>query len=202
VHQLLELRLRHHREHQMTLAGGEAVAGRLAGARQIAELPVEVPGYRIFRDLRSEKAQGRIEHRNVGELAFAGLGPLKQRAGDSEGAGHAGDRIAQRKAGAGRSHFLVTGDRHDPRHRLHHAVEGGGLPLRTGLAKARHGAIDQLRIDLAQRLIAEPELLHDAGPEVLPDDVRPLGESPDDLGRFRLGEVERQASFVGVERHE
>jgi hypothetical protein len=54
---------------------------------------------------------------------------------------------------------------------------------------------------LAERLIAEPELLHDAGPKVLPNDVRAVDQPPDNLGGLRLGEVQGYTSLVGVERH-
>src|SRR5438552_2330428 len=80
-----------------------------------------------------------------------------QRARPGEGGRQRAERVAQREAGASRAFVLMPGDRHDAGHRLQFAVEGGGAALRPVLAEAGHRAIDQARVDLAQRLIAEPE---------------------------------------------
>ncbi len=103
VHQIPELPVGHDRQHQIAVAGGKAVAGRLAGRREVAEEPVPMSGHGVLGDLGPEKGQRRIEHRHIDELALAGLGALKEGAGDGEGPGHAADRVAQRKAGAGRA---------------------------------------------------------------------------------------------------
>ena len=69
----------------------------------------------------------------------------------------------------------LAGDRHDPGHRLELAVEGGRRPLRPGVAEAGDGAVDQPRVEPRERLVAEPQPVHHAGPEVLPHHV---GASP------------------------
>ncbi len=199
THQAGELLFGHHRQHQIALAGLEAVAGRLAGRRQVAVLPVLVAGDRIFGNRPGQKAQRRIEHRHIDKLAGAGMAALEEGACHGKRRGHAGDRVAQGKAGAGRAHLGVAGDRHDARHRLQLAVERGSAALRALLAKTRDGAIDQPRIDRAQHLIAEPEPLHDPGAKILPDDICPFGELFDDFDGLPFGQVEGQAALVGVD---
>ena len=49
----------------------------------------------------------------------------------------------------------MAGDRHDAAHRLDLAVVGGRGALGAVLAEARHGAIDEPRIDPRQRLVAD-----------------------------------------------
>ena len=201
-HQIGKLFFGHHREHQIALAGLEAVAGDLAGRGEIAELAVLVAGDGVFGDLRRDKGQRRVEHRDIDELPLAGMAALEQRARDREGGGHPADRVAQRKAGAGRAFILVAGDRHDPGHCLQLAVEGGGAALRPVLAKAGNGAIDQLRVQRAQRLVADAEAVHDAGPEVFPDDIGAFGELLTISTASGLVRSKGQAALVRIDAEE
>ena len=50
-HQAGELPFGHHRQHQIAFAGLEAVAGELAGGREVAVLPVDMAGDGVFGDL-------------------------------------------------------------------------------------------------------------------------------------------------------
>jgi hypothetical protein len=94
----------------------------------------------------------------------------------------------------------VAGDRHDARHRLDLAVISGAQPLRSGLAEGADAAIDQARIDLRQRLVADTELVHHAGAKILHHHVGFRRKALDDLDRFRLLQVQRQAALAAVDR--
>src|SRR5947209_9360274 len=115
---------------------------------------------------------------------------LVERAGDGQRGRHAADRVAYREPRAGGATGGLARDRHDPRHRLQLAVEGGRRPLGPSLAEARDRAVDEPRIDGRERLVAEPEPVHDAPAEVLPDDVGADYQALDNLHRLRAPEVE------------
>ncbi len=70
------------------------------------------------------------------------------------------------------------------------------------MAEPGNRAIDQFRIDRLERFIAQTEAVHHAGAEVFPDDVGVPDQAFDDRLRLRLFQVEGQAAFVGVDRHE
>ena len=72
---------------------------------------------------------------------------------------------------------------------------GGG----TGLAVAGDRAIDQPRIDLAQRLVAEPEAVHHAGAEILDQDIGFRDQPMNERDRIGILEVEREASLSRIE---
>jgi len=71
--------------------------------------------------------------------------------------------------------------------------------LRTGLTVAGDRAIDQTRVDLPQRFISETEALHDAGPEILDENVRGFDQAMYEPDRLRRFEIERDALLAGVE---
>src|SRR5262249_58311359 len=93
-----------------------------------------------------------------------------------------------------------AGDRHDAAHRLDLAVIARAEPRRASLAEAADGAIDQPRINLRQRGVADAELVHHAGAEIFHDDVGFGCKLLNDRDRLGLGEIERQAALVAVDR--
>src|SRR4030095_837325 len=106
------------------------------------------------------------------------------------------------EAGARGSGGRLTGDGHDPGHRLQLAVERGGGLLRPGASEAGDAAVDQARVDRGERLVAEPEPVHDPAAEILPDHVR-VGHQPlDDLDRFHASQIERERPLVAVHGEE
>ena len=71
-----------------------------------------------------------------------------------------------------------------------------------GPAEARDRAVDEPRIDGGERLVPEPELVHDAAAEVLPHHVGAGHQALDDLDGLRPPEVEGDAALVAVHRQE
>jgi hypothetical protein len=153
-------------------------------------------------DVGREERQRRVQHGDIDELAAARVRALVERARHGEGRGHAGDGVAHGKARPRRPHLRVAGDRHQAAHRLDLAVVGGGRALRAVLAEARYRAIDELGVDGCQRCMADAELVHHAGAEVLHHHVGLGGKAMHDLDRLRLGEIEGETALVGVDAHE
>jgi len=75
-----------------------------------------------------------------------------------------------------------------------------GIGPRTTIA--RHRAIDEAWIELAQHVVTEAELFERALAKVLDDDVCVSDEAPHDLESTRVFEVHREAALVAVQDHE
>src|SRR5262249_37842618 len=78
----------------------------------------------------------------------------------------------------------------------------GPARLGTALAEAGDRAIHEPRIERAKGIIAEPETLHRAGPEVLQHDVRLADQLSQDVLAFRSFHVEGEALLAPVHGHE
>src|SRR3546814_20213058 len=74
--------------------------------------------------------------------------------------------------------------------------------LFRSLAIARHGHIDQARIDRRQRFIIDAQPLGDAGAVILDEDVGALDQIEQDRLALRRLEVDRERTLVAVERQE
>ena len=112
------------------------------------------------------------------------------------------DGVDQRDAHLHRRARRLAGDRHEPREALHDGVVAGPLAVRPGRAEAGDRAVDQPGVDGAQRLPAEPEVVHRPGLEVLDQDVAPSGEIEDQRLAPRVLEVDRDAPLASVDREE
>src|SRR5262249_34130722 len=143
------------------------IGGGLAAYGLIARELLAVTGDGIVRHLARQKGESRLEHGDVDPLPLACLVALEQRARDAEPGRGARQHIADPEARARRTLFFVTGDSHDAAHRLDLAVVAGARALRTGLTETGDCAVDQPRIDVGQRGIADTELVHHARPKIL-----------------------------------
>ena len=95
--------------------------------------------------------------------------------------------------------FLATGGSSDAG--AGHVVDvvAGSHGERAVLAVAGDGTVDNPRIDRAQLLVGEAELLHDAGAELLDDDVVVHDQLADGLHGGRLLEVEMDGLLAAAE---
>jgi hypothetical protein len=93
----------------------------------------------------------------------------------------------------------VAGDGHDAAEGLHERLVAGAVLARAGAAERRHRAVDQLRIDGRQRVVAQAERLHRAGAEVLDQDVGAGDHLLQDRHPLRRLEVERHVPLVAVD---
>ena len=75
----------------------------------------------------------------------------------------------------------LAGDRHHAEQRLRQEVLAGPLGIGAVRAVARGRGVDQVGLARFQRLVAEAELLHHAGAEVLRDHVGRVDEPQRDL---------------------
>src|SRR5690606_27486416 len=73
---------------------------------------------------------------------------------------------------------------------------------RAGLAVYAARRHDETGSRGGQRRVAEPELVHRAGREVLDDRVRPADERIDHLARLRPLQIERQTALRSIQMRE
>ena len=72
---------------------------------------------------------------------------------------------------------------------------------RTGavLAEAGERAVDEARVDVAQRLVVDAEALDDAGAKAFEDDVGGLREAVEDVAGGLVAQIEDDAALVASE---
>src|SRR5262249_29590208 len=116
-----------------------------------------------------------------------------------------GDRARHPGGGAGEGHRAapgrpggLSGDRRDAAERLHQRLVARRVRPGPRAAERRHRAVDEARIFAGEDLVAETELFHRAGPEVLDENVGRPGQPPHQ--RYTVGslEVDADAALVPV----
>ena len=96
----------------------------------------------------------------------------------------------------------LAGHADHPALRLEDQVERGPVPVRSVLAEARDGAVDDAGIPCGGRLVAEAEPGEGADPVVLEHDVAPLHEAEEELLALRVLQVDLDPLLVPVQAHE
>ena len=79
---------------------------------------------------------------------------------------------------------------------------GAYVPPSGAAAEGRHGHHHQIRLDLDQIGIGQPEFGQHALGIILDHRIRPGHQAAQQVGAFRAGEVERDAGFVAVQHVE
>ncbi len=138
-----------------------------------------------------------LEQRALDLLAAPGAVALAQRGQHADGAEHAAHDVVDRGARAQRTPAWA-GHVGQAAHHLHHLVQRQPVLVRAG-QEALVRDVDQVRVVARQRGVVQPQLLHQAGPEVLQQHValaRQLGRGG---APFLGGDVQHHALLVAVE---
>ena len=178
------------RHHVLMLVAG---AGRCLAPDQIVHGLVGEPGHL------------RVEQGEVDVLAARGALPARERGEDRGRRVHAGHQV-----GSGDAHLLrpaagqvvtLAGDAHDPAHGLGDQIVAGAVRIGPRLAEARDRAIDQARIDLAERGIVEAEFGEPADLVVLDQDIRAFHKLPYHRLPLGRGEIEGDRALPPIGGH-
>src|SRR5208283_2154918 len=175
------------------------VAGRAIGfVRRHHEVVITVahrfaPRHFVHQQpFRHQRERG-LELRLIDILSLARERAPGQRRQDREGPKDASIGIGIGDPDFGRIAVAIAGAKEHPGSR------GGGGAIadkafeRTGLAIAGHRDHDEVRLELAQLVVTEPELVHHAGGEVVGHDVAMLDQLAGDRDRVRIGEIHQDA---------
>ena len=111
-----------------------------------------------------------------------------------ENVAHRGSRTRRLAAGP-------PGGAHESAHRLRDDVVSRLLAVPSGVAEPGDAPVDDLRIDLFQVFVSEPELFHRSGAEIFEDDVGLLHHLQEHRLPLRVLEVQRDALLVPVQVH-
>ena len=110
--------------------------------------------------------------------------------------------VDHRDADAHRSGLGRPVDAHHAAHRLQHGVVAGQAAQRAIGAEARDRAVDEARMPLRERVVAEAPLLHRAGQEILDQHVGALEQAREHRLSGRLAEIERERALAAIDRGE
>ena len=91
---------------------------------------------------------------------------------------------------------------HEPRHRVDDVREGRARAPGAGLAEARDRAVDDVGLQGTERRVVAAQSRHDAGHEVLDDDVGHLRQVVHDRLALGLREIDADALLAGIDSGE
>src|SRR5271169_3889076 len=173
-------------------AGGRAVAGAVERRSVRQTLRVFDPG----------QVQHRLLHRDLDELAAAGVVALYQGGEDRDRQMHAGAGIADIGAVDHRRTARLAGDAHRTGCRLRHRLEAFELAVGTVGTEPLDRSIDHARIQRLDGLVTEAQPVHDTRSEVLGDDVGVFDQPAGDLLALLGPQIDDGAALVAVEQQE
>ena len=143
-----------------------------------------------------------VEQRHVDVLAFARAVPVRERGEHGHGGVHAGHQIRDGHAGLLRTAagqvVALAGQAHEAAHALHDEVIAGAGGVRTGLAEARDGAVDEVWLHGLDRCVVEPVFRELADLVVLEHHIGVRGELADDVLALGRADVDRDRALVAV----
>ena len=143
-----------------------------------------------------------VEHGHIDLLADSCLLPLVERRDNTDRREQSRGNVADRDADPGRRTVRPAGDTHEPAEGLYQNVISRLLRVRPAVAETTRGGVDQSGIELPKALVAESELLHDPGPEVLHDHVKLWNEGAEERSSLLVFEVQGDALLLPVDAGE
>ncbi|MGY4334582.1 hypothetical protein ACVWWG_008999 [Bradyrhizobium sp. LB7.2] len=178
---------------------GPEHAGRDAGRVIVAGLFCHVLFHQPARGLEVEHEDLGLQQRSLYPLALARDLALQQRGEDAHGAEQARGEVGDGNADPHRAFARRTGDRHQSAHALRDLIEARPLVVGPVLAEAGDAAIDDARVDLAQALIVDAELLLHVGTEIFHHDVGLGGEALEHGKPALVLQVQRHRPLVAMQ---
>ena len=160
------------------------------------------PGVEVVGDRIGEERHRGGEQAHVEELALAGPEPVDERGVRRAEREERGGEVRHRAADLGGRAPGRPGEGHDAAHPLRDRVVARAPRVRSRLAEAGDGHVDDRRVRSAHRGVADAQPVGDAREEVLDDDVRAPRELEHEPGTLGVLEVHRDPALVPVDRGE
>src|SRR5215213_2332443 len=171
------------------------------GGMSVSYQAAVLAAYQVLLSPVGEPAEGRLEERNLDARTLSGLVATVEggqyRVGCEKAAHDVRDRDSYFRGLAAR----LPCDAHDTPPGLHQKVVARPVLVRTG-PEPRDGAVDEARVRLLQRLVAEAELLQGPAPPVLDQDVGAGRERHDPLQPPLVFQVNPDRTLVTVDGEE
>ncbi|MCY1536664.1 hypothetical protein D9M68_721280 [compost metagenome] len=167
--------------------------------------PVVVAGARgqlaageVVGGLEAEQADHAGHQADADRISAARAFAAQQRGQHAQRAVHARDQVADGRARAHGRIVLAAVQAHESAHRLGDEIEGGPVAIRTGGAEAVDAAMNDVRTQRFQGIVAETHLFHDAGTVVFDHDVAGGNQLAQDVLALLAVQVQRDRSLVAV----
>ena len=141
----------------------------------------------------------RLQQGSLYPLALARHLSLEQRGKDAQRAGQPGAQIRDGHPGAHRALAGQPGNGHQAAHALGDLIEPGAAVVGTVLSESGDAAVDQPRVDGAQRFVIHPQPVLDVRAVVLNHHVGFLDQSLEQFQAFGRLQVEGNALLVAVQ---
>src|SRR5262249_18696998 len=137
--------------------------------------------------------------REIEKLSLASARPIYERRQDGRRASQPADSI---RGGNGRIERLLAGvaqERRQPDHRFGRRTVSDVIAVRPCCAVARHGQINQARIEFAQPRIIKLELRHDARAKIFNQHVRTRRQPSQQIAPSGQVEINANAELVAIQ---
>ena len=172
--------------------------GRMRRAERLRQRPRQEKALRVI----VEQSHRRLEQRGIDPLAKPGARAVMDGAHDAEGREDSRGEVEERDTAANGRPSGLAGDRHDPAEGLHERLVAGAVLARPRAPEGRDRAVHEPGVQRGERVVAEPERFHGAGPEILDEDVGARDEALEGLDALGLLEIERDVALVAVDDEE
>jgi hypothetical protein len=136
-----------------------------------------------------------VHHGNVDILAFARHDFMVQRGQHGRTRVHGGRRVAD----GHRRHDGRPAPADPAARRLGNDVIPRLMAERAPVAEAGNGAVDDVRLELSDRVVVQLQTLHDARGEIFENDVAFFDQVANDLKSARMFDIETDALFSPVD---
>ena len=141
----------------------------------------------------------RLQQGRLYPLAFARHLSFEQCGEDAQGTGQPGAQVGDRHPGAHGALAGQPGDGHQPAHALGDLIEPWAAVVGTVLSEPGDAAVDQPRVDGAQRFVIHPQPVLDVRAVVFNYHVGLLDQSLEQFQAFGGLQVEGNALLVAVQ---
>ncbi|GBD11275.1 hypothetical protein HRbin23_00930 [bacterium HR23] len=154
---------------------------------------------KVFRRLPEGHGDARLKERHIQVLPLAGLLAINVSGKDALGSVEASHQVADGHPYFHRGTFRGAGYGHQTAHPLGDKVIPAPVGIRAGLPKSRDGAVDDVRLYLAHRLVVQAQVFHGAGAVVLHHHIRLPGKAQGNPPSFGVLQVQADAPLVPVD---
>ena len=144
------------------------------------------------------QVERRLHQAGVHAATLSGALLTHDRRQDAHGEQRGAVVVDDRRAGRARPRRRLAGDGHHPEQSLGKQVLAGLLGVGAIRAVAGGGRVDQLRPACLQRFVAEPQLLHHAGSEILRHDIGGIDQAQRELASLGRLQIDGDAALVAV----
>ena len=166
----------------------------------VAERPAHPAGGLELQPRIADEGEVRLLHGKVDELPGAGAVPVQERRGNGCETTESGHRVRIHLPGVQRGAAFVTQQRGHPAGWLDGAADARHVRPRPAGAVSGQARHHQIWLDGLERVVAEAQVAHHAGREVVRHEVHVRHQRLEGLNAGGVRQIQRDAPFVEIDR--